>query len=99
MRHLISSYVEEDALTNAGFDASRNDSTELTSDVQSTSELEMGMTPRRSEGMQTQKTPYYKLQLNHMKMEGENTLYIDFVHLYQFSDDLASSISDNYYRY
>lgn len=90
--------MEEERVFQPPIDAGRNESTELTSDIHSTSEMDIGFTPRKSIESSSQKSFFYKLQLSHMKNEGENTLYIDFVHLYQFNHELASTISDSYYR-
>ena len=42
--------------------------------------------------------PYYRQMLNEMRMEGLNTLYVDYRHLFRYNDVLATAISSNYYR-
>lgn len=42
--------------------------------------------------------PYYRQMLNEMRMEGLNTLYVDYRHLFRYNDVLASAISSSYYR-
>lgn len=42
---------------------------------------------------------YYRRQIVGMKHDGQNTLYIDFGHVYQFNDVLANAIAEEYYRF
>lgn len=41
----------------------------------------------------------YISQLNEMRKDGQNTLYVDFVHIYRYNEVLANAIAESYYRF
>lgn len=56
---------------------------------------------RRTENSKNNNTilPLYRQQLIQMRNQGTNTLYVDYNHLFQHNDVLATAISSNFYRF
>ena len=54
-----------------------------------------------SEGVYTagREEPFYVTQLQDMRRDGHNTLFVDFAHIYRFNDVLANAIAESYYRF
>lgn len=57
------------------------------------------LTPSEGVYAASREEPFYVNQLQDMRRDGHNTLFVDFTHIYRYNDVLANAIAESYYRF